>query len=213
MDGKINGDENGLLIFMGIIGLITLGCAIWVLVRALTGGYQKEIRAYIAATADPEGTEQALDRFYEDTMQDGNVRMSRSWLMYVHGGDSWVLAGDDVVWAYQYTLRRKMYGIVTVGTEITVRVFNTASKKNCHDIHVNNADEARKILEDLQRTYPDAMIGYDAELEKRYKADPVAFHKAVIDARHKPAAPAQPVETAAPAQDAPAADDSKPLYT
>ena len=32
-------------------------------------------------------------------MQDGKVRMSRSWLMYDKGGNSWVLAGDDVVWA------------------------------------------------------------------------------------------------------------------
>ena len=28
-------------------------------------------------------------------MQDGKVRMSRSWLMYDKGGNSWVLAGDD----------------------------------------------------------------------------------------------------------------------
>ncbi len=210
-DGEIDGDGPEVYIFMGIIGLITLLCAIWTLVHSLTGGYQKQIRAYIAANSDPQGTEQALDRFYEDTMQEGAVRMSRSWLMYVHGGDSWVLAGDDVVWAYQYTLRRKMYGIVTVGKEITVRVFSASEKKNCHDIPVRNEDEAKKILEDLARTYPDAMIGYDKDIERRFQADPAAFHREVIAARRAPAAQAADVP-AAPAGES-SEPESKPLYT
>ena len=89
---------------MGIVMLLVLALLIWFVVRSLTGGFQKQIRNYIKASDDPQATEQALDRFYEDTMQDGKVRMSRSWLMYDKGGNSWVLAGDDVVWAYQLSL-------------------------------------------------------------------------------------------------------------
>lgn len=190
-DGKIDGERTSTIIFMSVIGLITLIGAVWTAVSAATGGYQKQIRNYIAATDDPQGTEQALDRFYEDTMQEGDVRMNRSWLLYIHGGESWVLAGDDVAWAYQHTLRRKMYGVITVGKEVTVRVLSASEKKGSHVIYVRNEDEAKKLLEDLQRTYPDAMIGYDADLERRYNADPAAFHKAVIAARHAPAAPAE----------------------
>lgn len=198
-DGKINGDKADVLIFMSVIGLLTLVCAVWTLVHALTGGYQKQLRQYIAASSDPQGTEQALDRFYEDTMQEGAVRMSRSWLLYVRGGESFVLAGDDVVWAYQHTLRRKMYGIVTVGKEVTVKVYSASEKKadRCHTIYLRNEDEARKVLEDLQRTYPNAMIGYDADLERLYNADPAAFHRDVIAARQ---APAQPAAEPAPAE-------------
>ncbi|WP_455502028.1 DUF6709 family protein [Gemmiger sp.] len=187
VDGEVNGERPAVLIFMGLAALALGIAAFWTLLRALTGGYQKQIRAYIAASDDPQGTEQALDRFYEDTMREGPVRMSRSWLLYVRGGDSWVLAGDDVVWAYRHTLRRKLYGLITVGKDITVKVYSASEAKNarCHTIRVRSEDEAHKLLEDLQRTYPDALIGYAPEAEAKYNADPAVFHKAVIAAKRR----------------------------
>ena len=206
-DDEIDGSDTFVLGFMGIVILLVLALLIWFVVRSLTGGFQKQIRNYIKASDDPQATEQALDRFYEDTMQDGRVRMSRSWLMYDKGGNSWVLAGDDVVWAYQYTVRHKAYGILTVRKELMVRVFGAKEKRACHDIYVRNEDEAQEILQQMARTYPDALIGYDQDIERKYRANPAAFHQAVITARHAPAAPA--AEPTEPAQE----PESKPLYT
>lgn len=206
-DGEIDGQDTFVYGFMGVIGVLLVVLAIWFVVHSLTGGFQKQIRNYIKASDDPQATEQALDRFYEDTMQDGKVRMSRSWLMYDKGGNSWVLAGDDVVWAYQYTVRHKAYGILTVRKEVMVRVFGTKEKRACHDIYVRNEDEAQEILRQMQSTYPDAMIGYNAEIEKRYRANPVTFHQEVAAARRQPAA-APAAEPTEPAQE----PESKPLY-
>ena len=207
-DGEIDGQDTFVYGFMGVIGVLLVVLAIWFVVHSLTGGFQKQIRNYIKASDDPQATEQALDRFYEDTMQDGKVRMSRSWLMYDKGGNSWVLAGDDVVWAYQYTVRHKAYGILTVRKELMVRVFGAKEKRACHDIYVRNEDEAQEILRQMQSTYPDAMIGYNAEIEKRYRANPVTFHQEVAAARRQPAA-APAAEPTEPAQE----PESKPLYT
>lgn len=206
-DGEIDGQDTFVYGFMGVIGVLLVVLAIWFVVHSLTGGFQKQIRNYIKASDDPQATEQALDRFYEDTMQDGKVRMSRSWLMYDKGGNSWVLAGDDVVWAYQYTVRHKAYGILTVRKEVMVRVFGAKEKRACHDIYVRNEDEAQEILRQMQSTYPDAMIGYNAEIEKRYRANPVTFHQEVAAARRQPAA-APAAEPTEPAQE----PESKPLY-
>ena len=206
-DGEIDGQDTFVYGFMGVIGVLLVVLAIWFVVHSLTGGFQKQIRNYIKASDDPQATEQALDRFYEDTMQDGKVRMSRSWLMYDKGGNSWVLAGDDVVWAYQHTVRHKAYGILTVRKEVMVRVFGAKEKRACHDIYVRNEDEAQEILRQMQSTYPDAMIGYDAEIEKRYRANPVIFHQEVAAARRQPAA-APAAEPTEPAQE----PESKPLY-
>ena len=207
-DGEIDGQDTFVYGFMGVIGVLLVVLAIWFVVHSLTGGFQKQIRNYIKASDDPQATEQALDRFYEDTMQDGKVRMSRSWLMYDKGGNSWVLAGDDVVWAYQHTVRHKAYGILTVRKELMVRVFGAKEKRACHDIYVRNEDEAQEILRQMQSTYPDAMIGYNAEIEKRYRANPVTFHQEVAAARRQPAA-APAAEPTEPAQE----PESKPLYT
>lgn len=206
-DGEIDGQDTVVYSFMGVIGVLLVVLAIWFVVHSLTGGFQKQIRNYIKASDDPQATEQALDRFYEDTMQDGKVRMSRSWLMYDKGGNSWVLAGDDVVWAYQHTVRHKAYGILTVRKEVMVRVFGAKEKRACHDIYVRNEDEAQEILRQMQSTYPDAMIGYNAEIEKRYRANPVTFHQEVAAARRQPAA-APAAEPTEPAQE----PESKPLY-
>lgn len=206
-DGEIDGQDTFVYGFMGVIGVLLVVLAIWFVVHSLTGGFQKQIRNYIKASDDPQATEQALDRFYEDTMQDGKVRMNRSWLMYDKGGNSWVLAGDDVVWAYQYTVRHKAYGILTVRKELMVRVFGAKEKRACHDIYVRNEDEAQEILRQMQSTYPDAMIGYNAEIEKRYRANPVTFHQEVAAARRQPAA-APAAEPTEPAQE----PESKPLY-
>lgn len=206
-DGEIDGQDTFVYGFMGVIGVLLVVLAIWFVVHSLTGGFQKQIRNYIKASDDPQATEQALDRFYADTMQDGKVRMSRSWLMYDKGGNSWVLAGDDVVWAYQYTVRHKAYGILTVRKELMVRIFGAKEKRACHDIYVRNEDEAQEILQQMARTYPDALIGYDQDIERKYHANPAAFHQAVITARHAPAAPA--AEPTEPAQE----PESKPLYT
>ena len=206
-DGEIDGQDTFVYGFMGVIGVLLVVLAIWFVVHSLTGGFQKQIRNYIKASDDPQATEQALDRFYEDTMQDGKVRMNRSWLMYDKGGNSWVLAGDDVVWAYQHTVRHKAYGILTVRKEVMVRVFGAKEKRACHDIYVRNEDEAQEILRQMQSTYPDAMIGYNAEIEKRYRANPVTFHQEVAAARRQPAA-APAAEPTEPAQE----PESKPLY-
>ena len=151
-DGEIDGQDTFVYGFMGVIGVLLVVLAIWFVVHSLTGGFQKQIRNYIKASDDPQATEQALDHFYEDTMQDGKVRMSRSWLMYDKGGNSWVLAGDDVVWAYQYTVRHKAYGILTVRKELMVRVFGAKEKRACHDIYVRNEDEAQEILQQMARS-------------------------------------------------------------
>lgn len=128
-DGEIDGQDTFVYGFMGVIGVLLVVLAIWFVVHSLTGGFQKQIRNYIKASDDPQATEQALDRFYEDTMQDGKVRMSRSWIDVRQGRQFWVLAGDDVVWAYQYTVRHKAYGILTVNKELMVRVFGAKEKE------------------------------------------------------------------------------------
>lgn len=187
VDGGIGKTSSQGLIVAAIVGAVILVMLIRILVLALGGGYQKQIRNYIAATPNPAATEQQLDRFFEATEKDGNVRMNPDWLLYVKGVDSWVLAGNDVVWAYQYTLTRKQYGIITVGKEHAVKVFSASEneKNHCHSISVKNEDAAQQLLAKLQNMYPDAVIGYSEEIERQYNADPAGFHQAVSDARHQ----------------------------
>ena len=171
-----------LLIALAVVLIIFF----YILSKALTGGYQKQIKAYIAKSVDPEGTEHALDLFYEDTPAERkNLRMDRNWLLYEDNSAPFVLAGRDIAWAYQYVSRQKLYGIITISRSYSVKVCSVSEDRSHreHAIAVRNEQAAQELLGDLNRLYPDAAYGYTQDLAREYNADPAAFQRNVIAAR------------------------------
>lgn len=182
-DGLVGTHEKENLTFIAIFWLVFFLLDLYVLIITLTGKDQQQIKKYIAAAPNPELASQQISAFFDSTSESDPVRMGHSWLMYVKSPASWVLAADDVVWAYQHTLTRKQYGIVTVSKTVTVKVYSASEDKKhrCHEIAVKNEAQAQEVLAKLQRTYPDAAYGYSPEMEKLYNADPAAFHQRIVD--------------------------------
>ena len=193
--GRLKKDN---LIFFCIVWLALLLVLLRLIVCLATGHDQKQIRDYLAAMEDPQSAEQHLDLFYEDTEQQGNVRMDRCWLLYAHCVNSWVLSGEDVVWAYLYTITRKQFGIITVGRSYMVQVYGAREnkKRRCHTIQVNSEEQADELLTRIGRTFPYAVIGYSEERKKEYEQDPAAFHRHAMEARMQSSA--GPIPGAAP---------------
>lgn len=196
-DGNIAGWKTDSIIVLVFVLAFVLICFIRVLYLVLTGSYQKQIKAYIAKSMDPEGTEHALDLFYEGTPEEEkHLRMDRNWLLYDDNTNPFVLAGRDIAWAYQHLTRQKMYGIVTVNKIYSVRVCSVSEDRRTreHTIPVRSEAAAQELLGKLNRLYPDAAYGYTPEIEREYNADPAAFQRKVQAARRAegetaPAAP------------------------
>lgn len=188
-DKEIGGFSKNELLLIAGVGCLFLIAVIRILYLALSGSYQSQIRDYIKAAPNPELMEQQLNQFYESTQSNEPVRMNHNGLLYVRGMDSWFLAADDIVWAYQYELRRKSYGIITVSKEIDVKVYSASEgeKERCHIIRVKNEEEAQEILARLEQTFPNAVFGYTDELWNEYQADPKAFHQMVVEVRSQSA--------------------------
>ena len=56
-----------------------------------------------------------------------------------------------------------------------VRVFGAKEKKKPATISTSvMRTKRRKILQQMARTYPDALIGYDQDIERKYHANPAA---------------------------------------
>ncbi len=185
-DKNIGGLYASAMVPLGIALVVVLICFVYILVRALTGGYQKQIKAYISKSMDPEGTEHALDLFYEDTpVEDKHLRMDRSWLLYDDNTQPFLLAGRDIAWAYQNLTRQKMYGIITVSKSYSVHICSVSEDRRDreHVIPVRNEAAAQELLGKLNRLYPDAAYGYTPEIAREYNEDPAAFQRKVQAAR------------------------------
>lgn len=185
-DRNIGGWNPSTIIVVLIALAFVLVCFFRILYLTLTGNYQKQIKDYIAKSVDPEGTEHALDLFYEGTPEEEkHLRMDRNWLLYDDNTSPFVLAGRDIAWAYQHLTRQKMYGLVTVSKSYSVRICSVSEDRRSreHTIPVRSEQAAQELLGKLNRLYPDAAYGYSPEIEHDYNADPAAFQRKVQAAR------------------------------
>lgn len=184
---RIGGVTKGTLMLIGGFGILFFIAIVRICYLAFSGGYQKQIRQYLAASANPALLEQQLDQFYETTEPVSSTRMGSLGILYANGMESWFLSADDIVWAYKSVLRRKAYGLVTVNKQVSIQVLSASesAKERCHTISMKNEKAAQEMLEKIEHLFPYAMVGYTDEIEKAYKADPGAFHQAVIDARNE----------------------------
>lgn len=200
VDGTVGGMQKDNLLFFVFLCVLLLIAFVWVLCNQLTGKYQKQVKAYLAAQPDPDAAEQQLELLYQDTAE-SDLHHNSHWLMSTAALDPWVLAADDVVWAYQHLIRRKQ-GMITVGKSYSVKVHSASedAKQRCHTIPVKGEAEAQQVLDMLRREFPAVVIGYSDELVKAYNSDPAAFHRHAVDAQRRAAESSEmaPVQGAAP---------------
>ena len=163
------------LVLYTIVSAALLAWAAVVLIRALTGSYQKEITAWCDAQSSPEGAREALDTFYRTAQPFENVRADAHFLMYDHGADSWVCPLEDVVWLYQTTTQHRTNGIPT-GKTFVVTVWTLAGgKARARTIGVRNEAAAREMLQHLAPCLPMALFGYRPEWLGLFRKNPDAF--------------------------------------
>ncbi len=178
------------LFTLGALALVAI--AVVKLVKAFTGAYQKDIRAYCAATADPEGTQARLEEFYTGTAPlPGDIRADSEHVMFCEGNHARILNTNEVLWVYTSAVRHRTNGIPT-GTTYSLIMADANGKR--HSISMNNEADAMNATQGLFPLLTQAVFGYDAQREKMFKKDRAAF-AAIAQAQHAP----QPVEEA-PAQ-------------
>lgn len=154
------------------LSLACLAGALWMLISALTGRYQKQITNFCKVSGSPESTLEKLDMLYERTEPCNGICLSGEYLMVEKGPKNMVFHAPDVVWAYQRTVRHRTNGIPTGKT--FGLVFRTVDGK-CHEVAMNSENKVQETIERISREMPHTVLGYSAELEQRYRKDPSAF--------------------------------------
>lgn len=164
------------MIFAGILILLDL----IMIIRALSGGYQKMLIKY----CKENGAEEKVDYFYRNTVPVEDMRISREFIMGMQQVSTLFFKADDLLWAYmEVTTHRRNF--ITVGKSYGVVLRTKDGHKYEHA--VSNEQAAQNVLAEINRVLPHVIIGYSAELEKAYKKDRASLislvesHKAELE--------------------------------
>ena len=155
----------------GAVLLLALG--IVPMIKALRGGYQKQVREKLEESGSLEAEAEKAERFYDSAPETSGVRMDRNYVFFQNGAESILLRPWDVAWAYQSTTQHRTNGIPTGKTYAAV--LRTMDGKS-YTLGMKEK-EVQALLAAIQTALPGVVLGYDDELEKLYKSDRNAFRK------------------------------------
>lgn len=152
------------------IGAVLLIYAVYSLIRAFTGGYQKKVVKFL----NTQGTyaQEQADTDYQSAQKFGKVRFGRRYFFYAEGRYHKIVPIDDIIWVYQLTTTHRTNGIKT-GTTYSIVIYTNSSKKS---ITVPcGQDICAEILQYCHNTYPHMVTGFSQELQNCFKKDRAAF--------------------------------------
>ncbi len=180
------------------LALVLLWLGLFPMVKALTGGFQKQVRAKLAEGGSPDQAAERVEYFYDNTTPIGGVRIGREYVFFQNGAESILLRPWDLAWAYQSTTQHRTNGIPTGKTYAAVLCAMDGKKYTLGMAE----EEVKALLGAIATTLPGTVLGYDQSLEKLYKENRDAFRQQwnqyISDGRivdpQPAAAPEEPVE-------------------
>lgn len=155
------------------LSAVFLWLGLFPMVKALTGGFQKQVRAKLAEGGSPERAAERVEFFYDNTTPIGGVRIGREYVFFQNGAESILLRPWDLAWAYQSTTQHRTNGIPTGKTYAAVLCAMDGKKYTLGMAE----DEVKALLGAISTTLPGTILGYDKSLEKLYKENRDAFRQ------------------------------------
>lgn len=166
--GKVGSADKTFCVFMSVIGLLLLVWTVVMLVKALTGGYQKNIKKHALAQGDLP----LLEEFYIATEPVNGVRSDGRWVLFNLGAKTVLLEAADLLWAYVNRTTHRTNGIKT-GTTWAVQL-RTKDRKT-YALSAKNEEQARETLQLLASSIPHLVTGYSDALNRLFNQDPARF--------------------------------------
>ncbi len=153
------------------IGVLFLILALWRLVKALSGGYLKALKADLASI---NVSELSAESDWNSAMEvTKGMRIGRLFTYYMDGTNPRALPNSKMHWAYQLTTTHRTNGIKT-GTSYSLMIWAEGYKKNI-SILVPNEASAQDILNRIGSMFPWVVTGYSDELSTMYHKNRAQF--------------------------------------
>lgn len=165
--GKLN--ENA-VVFLGItfIGLVLF--AIYTLIKAFSGSYQKDILKYI--DNNPSISFKELEADFSTAIPVGKkIWVGSRWTFYLDGAAAQLVDNNDIIWAY--SSEHTVIGKGVFNRTISIKLFDI--NKRYTSLNVKKDAEADQILQIYNDIHNHMVIGYNRELERCFQKDFDAF--------------------------------------
>ena len=197
-------------VICSIFGLALLAGALALLCRALLGGSQKQLlqKAQELAPGNPEYVLAHAEQLYELAPSVGGLRMNASLLLIEQGWKQYLYSTRDLVWAYQNTVRQRVYGISAGASHNLVLKMADGSARSLP----MKESQVREQLQKIGALAPDCVLGYSQELETMYQKNREAMRSVAAAQRAPQEAANRPQEpgTSTEAPQAPEAPAEAP---
>ncbi len=156
--------------------MLAVSVALWLigivpLIKAITGGYQKELKKKVASMGEESTMLEKLQLFYGNTSPVCGVRMGSDYVLFQSGPASILLRPWELAWAYQSTTQHRTNGIPSGKTYAAI--LRTMDGKQ-YTLSMNKK-QVQELLDAIHATLPGTVLGYTKELESLYKNDRSAF--------------------------------------
>ncbi len=152
------------VLFMNALAVILLLWAVYMLIKALTGGYQRKLIKALKAQGEME-LERADADFENASEPTKGIRIGRNYLFDCSGAKTDVFALRQVAWAYSHQVNHQKYGR-TVSTTYSIMLY-TENKKS-HQLTMPSKAASDQVLDELNRKCPAGIFGYSDQLKQLF---------------------------------------------
>lgn len=175
--GYLGRTPEGATYVLTVAAVVCFICATVMLVRALTGAYQKDIIKFCAATGNKEQELERMSTYFESSQPVSGLRIADNWIMFQEGAHTRIWSLDQFVWAYKKSTEHRRNGIKT-GTTYSTIICNTAKRRMELPMSEKEVTDALNYIAD---NAPAVVLGFNSKLDKMYRNDLPRFQRILID--------------------------------
>lgn len=162
-----------LVLAMNILAVVLLVAAVYMLIRALTGGYQSKLVKALKAQGDME-LQRAESDYATAAEPVKGVKVGRSYMFNCLSARTEIIPLRQVAWTYTHQTNHQKYGR-TVSTSYSVMLY-TEDKKQ-HQLCMPGKDACNQLIDDLNKKCPAGIFGYSDELKQMFNKNFDEFNR------------------------------------
>lgn len=163
IDSLSRGSMEIVLLMNAVAVLLILGAVI-MLIKALTGGYQRKLIKTLKAQGDME-LERADVDFSSAFEPTKSVKIGRSYLFDCTSAKTKVIPLRQIAWAYTHQTNHQKYGR-TVSTTYNTMIYT--EDKKLHQLVIPTKAICDQIMDDLSKKCPAGIFGYSDQLKQMF---------------------------------------------
>ena len=159
-------------IILAVLGCIFIFVGLFFVLWSMLGKYQKSVNQYINNSGNPDMAKERVESFIKNTPEYKKLRYNNDFICGESSGNIAFGETAKLVWAYRHTTTYKRYFITVRKTHALMLVFTDGIRQVAA---VKSEADALEHLEKLASLCPQAIIGYDDELDRQCSTDFAGF--------------------------------------